>query len=329
MDLALAESLRASLPPLFIQPAEIQEGVTPPGEASVDEQMAAAWQDYTSYYSLDVTAAYPAVRHSYGWVESAGHRLAVQVFRTPGAQHNLLLVHGYLDHVGIYGHMIRYGLDRGFNVVAFDLPGHGLSNGPRVSIDNFSVYSQALADVVMACAELPGNWRLLAQSMGGAIVLDYLLKRGQPPFDQIVLLAPLIRPRGWWRVRTGWRVLHRFRQEVKRDFAENSHDPAFLEFLRADPLQHRSISLPWVASLRRWLQDLPSSSDIAMPVLLIQGKEDRTVDWPYNVERYRRLLPGLRVEYLQEGRHQLVNESVSIRDELTALIDDFFAPGGG
>ena len=107
-------------------------------------------QRYLEYYSIDFAAQLSDVAHSVGWIPSGGDQLVVHVWRQPGAVQNLLLVHGYTDHVGIYGHAIRYGLSRGFNVVAFDQPGHGLSTGAQVAIDDFHRYGTAIADVLDA-----------------------------------------------------------------------------------------------------------------------------------------------------------------------------------
>lgn len=54
-------------------------------------------------------------------------------------------------------------------VIACDLPGHGLSSGPRASIDEFSVYQ----DVVQAlfsqaeALQLPQPWHLFGKAPAG------------------------------------------------------------------------------------------------------------------------------------------------------------------
>src|SRR5699024_4012803 len=87
-------------------------------------------------------------------------------------------------------------------VLAYDLPGHGLSSGPRAEIDDFRTYREVLEQcLAQARHHLPGPWHVIAQSTGGAIVMDYLLHHGfddgNSPFRQIILLAPLVRPYKW------------------------------------------------------------------------------------------------------------------------------------
>jgi lysophospholipase len=103
--------LRDALPP-FPTAAETVQGLS----------------DYCQFYRLDFTAGYPGCEHFAGTVASGPHRLAVHRWQLPDATATLLLVHGYYDHTGLYGKLVEYGLSRGFNVLIFDLPGHGLSS---------------------------------------------------------------------------------------------------------------------------------------------------------------------------------------------------------
>jgi alpha-beta hydrolase superfamily lysophospholipase len=280
---------------------------------------------YLDFYGINFSREFAGLEHTLGSIESCGEQLVVQVLRQPQAAQVMLLVHGYLDHIGLYGHMIRYALERGYSVVAFDLPGHGLSSGERVVIDDFSDYCHAIENVRMQCSFLPGRWRVIAQSTGGAAVLEYMLRHPQD-FDRVVMLAPLVRPVGWWWVRPAQFVLIRFRDHVTREFAENSGDPEFLRWIRTDPLQADVLSLRWMGALRRWIKKLPAgASDTRVPLLLIQGDADGTVDWRYNVKRIQQLVPTARLDIIAGGRHHLANESVPIRMRMNELMDEFFA----
>ena len=138
------------------------------------------------------------------------------------------------------------------------------------------------------------------------------------------MFAPLVRPRGWWWIRPASVLLQRFRETMPRDFAENSNDQGFLDFVRGDPLQSKVLSIRWIGALRRWLKNLPATSDCTAQILLLQGDADATVDWRYNVNKVQGLVRATRVEYLHGARHHLANESPTIRARIYALIDDFF-----
>jgi alpha-beta hydrolase superfamily lysophospholipase len=164
----------------------------------------------------------------------------------------LFLLHGYYDHMGLYRHVIEWALEQGFVVISCDLPGHGLSSGERASIDDFAVYQQALEALFEQARqlELPHPWHLCGQSTGGAIVVDHLHCAEQSPADgQVILLAPLVRPRAWGWSKLSYRVLRHFVNGIERRFSENTNDPAFLPFLEADPLQPRRLPTAWVGAL--------------------------------------------------------------------------------
>jgi lysophospholipase len=209
----------------------------------------------------------------------------------------------------------------------FDLPGHGLSSGERANVDEFSRYRRAIADVVSTLGSRLAGWQVLAQSTGAAAVMDYLTTVDRHRFERIVLLAPLVRPRAWLRIKATHALFHRFRESVPRDFAVNSNDPEFLRFLPTDPLQARVIPVPWVGALRRWVPDILKRQSRDDDLLVIQGDEDGTVDWRYNIRQVRRPFPNARVEMIAGARHHLANESAEIRSKYLSLVAHYLEAG--
>ncbi len=143
------------------------------------------------------------------------------------------------------------------------------------------------------------------------------------PFAAVVLLAPLVRPARWLRVRFAQAVAQRFVTSVPRGFSSNSSDPEFLAFLQRDPLQCRRIPLRWVGALRRWLRDLQQRDLGVGPALVIQGDADATVDWRYNVGVIQKLFPASQVKYLRGAGHQLANESAAFRREYLLHVEQW------
>lgn len=278
---------------------------------------------YLHFYHLDFAERFPGVQHHIGAVECGQYRLAVQAWVQPAARSNLLLVHGYFDHTGLYGQLIAHGLARHANVLMFDLPGHGLSSGTVASIDDFRHYGAAIAEVLAASRlpELP--WTVMAQSTGGAALVEFARQHRPWPFHNTVLLAPLLRPAQWGRVRLAHMLLHRFTDSVPRRFGENSSDREFLDFVRRDPLQSRRIPVAWVGALRRWLAELPREDLGVGSALLIQGDADQTVDWRYNLPCYGQFFPGLRIELIPGAGHHLANEAAGIRERYLRVVDRY------
>ncbi|MEZ5570530.1 MAG: alpha/beta hydrolase [Halioglobus sp.] len=277
-------------------------------------------QAFCRAYGIDFEARLPEVTHTAGHIRSGNFTLAVHRWSQSDARSNLLLVHGYFDHSGLFSKLIEWGLSHHCNVVIFDLPGHGLSSGAPAVIDDFRDYSRAVEDVFLV-ANLPQlPWWTMAQSTGGAALIDFA-RHYQWPFAATVLLAPLVRPAGWRGVSAAHRLLSPFIDSVRRNFVANSSDQQFLEFLKNDPLQSQRISLRWVGALRRWLRQLAPRDLGVGPVLLIQGDADATVDWRYNTRFVRRLFPGSKVEYLHGAGHQLANESDKFRRQYLGQVE--------
>ncbi len=269
-------------------------------------------REFCHFYGIDFEQRLPRVDHRVGAVTSGDFTLAVHTYRQPGASSNLLLVHGYLDHSGLFGHLIEYGLQRGSNVVIFDLPGHGLSTGAPAVIDDFKEYSRAITAVLEAVSLPALPWWAMAQSAGCSALMEYS-RTALWPFRATVFLAPLIRPKSWNLLRLFHILLHRFIDSAARKFADNSSDKEFLAFLRRDPLQSKQISMCWVGALRRWLAGLEFEDLGVGPLLVIQGEADRTVAWRYNMKHIVELFPGCQIEYLTGAGHHLANETADIR----------------
>lgn len=276
-----------------------------------------AWQAYRAFYKLGTVAS--DCVHLAGRIEVGGIDIMVQQWRHPAAQGTAILVHGYYDHVGLYGSLVQFCLAQGLNVVCFDLPGHGLSGGDEAAIDEFQQYDDVL-QAVLQNVQLHASGPLYAfgQSTGGAILIHYLLSRqlnpSNSPFQAVTLFAPLVRPVGWRKGKILHGLLHRFVPRLKRHFKPNSADAVFLRFVaESDPLQPRYLSVRWVGALKRWIHfiERQPASDIALHI--IQGDHDQTVDWRYNVPFLKEKFPQHTVTMIAGGQHHLVNESATLR----------------
>ena len=275
---------------------------------------------YLAAYGLQFDRIHSDVSYRSGQLQSGKYALSCQYWSFPAAKGTVLLVHGYFDHVGLYGHIIRFFLQQGLAVFAFDLPGHGLSSGKAASIDCFSRYSDAL----QTCwqwgekQQLPTPWLLVGQSTGGAIITDYLARTSPHKktgrLKQVILLAPLVRPHRWRAGRLLYLSLRHFVRQVPRRQSRNSHDRTFLQFLANDPLQSWSQPVDWVGALNRWIRRIEKvKTACPVPVLIIQGEKDSTVDWKHNMAVFKRLYQSCEILYLPKGQHHLANERADIR----------------
>ncbi len=283
-----------------------------------------AQTDFYRFYQIDFAGRWPELEQLCGSISSGDYQIATYVYRFPSAQKNLILAHGYFDHAGLYGSLIEYGLSRGFNVVVFDLPGHGLSTGMPLAVSDFVEYVQAFRDCLSICGEnLGGDWRVIAQSTGCSVVMEYLLNQPELVFESAVLLAPLVRPKSWRWINLAHRLCKNWFDYVPRNFAKSSHNKQFLQFLRRDPLQVKKISVHWVGALIHWVEHFLSAQPVNYPLLIIQGTGDSTVDWQYNIPQIEQKFPQAQVHYLQAARHHLANESEHYQQQVFELMDGY------
>ncbi len=286
---------------------------------------------YLEYYGLDFEKDFAGLRHYLGSFDSAGEKIACQVFKLPNADCTAFVYHGYYDHVGLFNNVIEYCLRHGLSVVAYDLPGHGLSTGLRASTEDFLHYRQVLRDAFQAVQifNLPVRRIALAQSTGCAILNSHVLDGGEKDFEKLVLMGPLVRPVGWWWGSPAHRVLKYLIKSLPRKFAPNSSDNEFLEFLRErDPLQHRGLPLAWVGALKKWLPWFVALPCSRAKVLIVQGDADNTVDWRYNVPLLQSKYPQSELVMLAGGHHHLAKEGLVQREKLWRACDSFLFEGG-
>lgn len=268
--------------------------------------------------------------HQITYASVAGYQITVQRWLHARPVGNLILVHGYYDHVGLYGSVVRFCQQQGWNLFAFDLPGHGLSSGQRAVIHHFREYVDVFNQLyTLATQHWSGDWYALGQSTGGGILANWLLQHrpiaGESGPLSVALLAPLLKPSGWHLGKALTPLAGLFTQQLRRRFRHDGNTPTFSRFLEQDdPLQSRYLSVKWVNALRQWIPEMEHQPSLDYPVLLIQGEQDKTVDWRYNLPVYQRLFPALETLRMPAAHHHLVNDISSHQCEMYQWIARHF-----
>jgi len=297
-------------------------------------ELSVEMEAYCRFYGLDLWVEHPDVTYHQGYINAAHHEVMVHYFKLPEStlvKGTVFILHGYFDHVGLYTQLIDRCLGAGFDVLAYDQPGHGLSSGTPAAIGSFLEYQAVLSEVLAQVdGKLRGPWYAVGQSTGGAILIDYLLSNHHnqetSAFRKVVLLAPLVRPVGW----LGAKVLHSlvkpFLSRWRRAFGANSSNTRFLSFLREhDPLQARAVHVDWVTALRKWVPHIESARPVDFPVTVVQGEKDLTVDWQHNLRIIRNKFSSVKERRIPDGRHHLVNEAQDLQATVFNTIIDTFS----
>lgn len=202
----------------------------------------------------------------------------------------LALVHGLGEHSGRYSNVVKALTAAGYAVFAFDNQGHGKSEGQRGHIDRWQDYRynmQAFLQLVRQ-QEPVAPLFLMGHSLGGLIVLDYVLRSAQSPQFQdldiqgIVVSAPPIQPVGSTassarivlaRLLSG--LLPRLSLQMGLDKSGLSRCPDVAEQIADDPLVHSCVTLRWGTETLNTIRWVKTHIDqLQLPILLVHGEAD-------------------------------------------------------
>lgn len=261
-----------------------------------------------------------------------GQSLARRHWARPDATRAMLLVHGLGEHSGRYRHVAAWFNARGYDVLAYDQRGHGLSPGPRGALARRDDLLTDLAAVYADYARrAPAPPLLLGHSMGGLVAARAVLDgRVTPP--ALVLSSPALRSHEGAPLRLLARVLARLapRLPLRTGLALDglSHDPAVAAAYRADPLCSARIT-PRLADFifRAGAACLADAPALAVPTLLLAAGADRLVD-PAGSRQFAAAAAGtgrLTARHFDTLFHELFNEAEPGRSQVFKQLGDWLA----
>ena len=241
------------------------------------------------------------------------------------------LVHGIGEHSGRYAHVATHLMLHGYAVFAFDLRGHGRSEGePRAYVASFDDYvadlDRFLSHVRAETGGLP--LFLMGHSLGGGIAAYYVTERGTGGLAGLVLssaalkipadLSPVLQKMA------GFLSKHVPKLPLtKLDPAELSRDPAVARAYTEDPLVYSGGLRPRVgAEVLRVAEHVQAHADaLTLPLYLFHGTGDTITDPEGSRLLYERAVTEDKALKLYDGLlHETMNEPE--RDEvLTDLTD--------
>ena len=235
---------------------------------------------------------------------------------TPGR--TIALVHGYAEHSGRYEWVGQQLSAAGYSVYAYDLRGHGRSEGERVRVRSFSQHLNDLAAFLRIVQAESGDEApfLLGHSMGGGIGALYAATRA-PQLRGLILSGPLVYQKGGVPLRILAKVIGlvaRVRPGLGLmglKAATVSRDAAVVAAYDTDPLVYRgklpAISLVAMARAIAHIQERMEA--ITVPLLLLHGTADELCDPEGSRQLYATVSSTDKTLKLYEGlAHEVLNE---------------------
>ena len=250
------------------------------------------------------------------------------------------LVHGGAEHAGRYAHVADFLNRHGYALAAFDLRGHGRSEGPRMLVRSAEEH---LDDAEHFLGRLRQKWPhsplfLLGHSLGGTIATLFVLTR-PVEVDGLILSGPLLRlgedfsPVKIKLAKLLGRLLPRLPVE-KLNATYISRDEAVVRRYETDPLVYRGgIPARSAAAIIPAFQRIEVEEvGLRVPLLVLHGTDDRLADVEGSKRLYRRAGSDDKTLKLYEGfYHEVLNEPEKERvmEDLLAWLEARLDEGEG
>jgi alpha-beta hydrolase superfamily lysophospholipase len=213
------------------------------------------------------------------WLDHAGLRIHLDHHRSEHPRATIVFQPGSGAHARFYFLLGGLLAGRGYDVLAIDRPGHGLSAGPRGDCSVEEAIAVAAAAVALARERFGRPVVLMGSSLGGLLTVFALLKGLRPDLavaHNFAYPGKLLSMR--WRAR--WVARRRTRPypltELVHGFERLSADPSVRDYLRRrdDPGAAWELSPRSVASLFGFSAPAPAD---APETLVLSGDRDRAI----------------------------------------------------
>jgi alpha-beta hydrolase superfamily lysophospholipase len=250
-----------------------------------------------------------------GMIQSPGENLRAVI----------VMVHGIGEHIHRYDNWAAMFNNEEIGFVGVDLPGHGRSDGNRGDIKSYILLGEMIDILIKTCSKtFPGcPVYIYGHSLGGGIVLNYLLRRN-PKVKGAIVTSPYLRlafePPGIKLVLASImkHILPGLIQPTGLNADQLSHDKAVVEKYKTDPLVHGKISVRLFSeSADAANYSLVHASELKVPTLIMHGSDDLIL----SVEGSREFAGKTNMVDLkiwEGGYHELHNEP--FKDEVFKYI---------
>ncbi|HUV08830.1 MAG TPA: lysophospholipase [Spirochaetia bacterium] len=258
------------------------------------------------------------MEHREGTFQGAdGLELYCQAWRPAGeARAVAAFVHGFGEHSGRHPNLVTSLTSRGIALHSFDLRGHGQSPGQRGFIRSWSELREDVERFLATVQKNEGGLPLflIGLSMGGLIVLNYVLHRPQG-LRGVVAMAPAVGQLGVasWKMALGRflsRVWPRFSINPGLETGGISRDPEVVRIAQEDPLAHSKGTARLAEEMSRAIEwTRAHAGEIKLPLLILHGGADRIVNPEASRSFFEKVsFPDRERREFEGGYHELDND---------------------
>jgi alpha-beta hydrolase superfamily lysophospholipase len=215
--------------------------------------------------------------------------LFYQVWTTPESLGTLVVTHGISEHSEAYAKTAENLCQLGWTVIAWDLRGHGRSEGKRGHVDDFADYSRDLAKLLRHLKKgghLEKPFALVGHSMGGLVTLRFLMDESfdapkpgaailSSPLLGVALAVPPVKDFAARMMNRVWPSITLYNEIKTEDLVR---DAEWLKSYEKDPLRHDKISPALYLGMFDVIEEVKrSGSKIQIPILVQAAGQERIV----------------------------------------------------
>lgn len=204
------------------------------------------------------------------------------------AQGTIIITHGLAEHSECYHPLAKVLAENGWYVMAWDLRGHGRSEGKRGYVQDFSYFESDLEAFVRLAQrqnKIPRSPLILfGHSMGGLITLQYLIKPGAPKPEAAAFSSPALGltvqvpplKEKIAKIAEKWLPTLTLHNEIQ--YSDLSRDENMVRSYPRDNLRHDKVSPGLFLGMQRAFTEVTRhAGEISIPVLFQISGDDRLV----------------------------------------------------
>ena len=288
---------------------------------------------------------------AYWVIAQDGVKIRLGLWKSKVPKGTIFICPGYSEYIEKYGKTAKLFSHYGYNCVALDWRGHGLSDrltpNPLLGyVETFSDYLKDF-DAIIDWAikfDIPKPWFVLGHSMGGTIMLRHLYKNRY--FKAAAFSCPMWGIKLNPALRIFAYIYGNLARILKMDknfaptrsekgyidehFDKNAltNDPEMWQYLREQVARYPALklggpSVRWVNSALQetyMLSKLPSPK---IPCITFLAEDERIVD-PDRINDRMKIWPAGVLHFMQSARHEVLMEDIVTQEYITQKIANFF-----
>lgn len=243
-------------------------------------------------------------------------QLFSRAWLTENPKASIVFVHGFGEHSGRYTQVADFFNKNGYSFFAFDNRGHGQSEGKRGHARDYDAYLYDI-DVFLDYVTVQSAGKpifLYGHSMGGNLVLNYVLKR-KLSIKGVIVSGPWIQLA--FQPKPVLITIGKLMRSVVPGFSQDSglvqshisKDPAVVEAYKNDPLVHSKITASASIGLLEAAAFLDTYAGVMpVPTLIMHGAEDLLTSQPASEAFAKRVSGPVTYKKWEGMYHEIHNE---------------------